>query len=300
VTDRIGAGQAVLNAQGIDPLCLRWEDADGDGQAEWIGLYLRPTEPTRLEAFVFDGETWHELRALENEEHGLGRHAVCKLDVQDVNDDGRVEILIQGHAEDNIDLLHIFVWADVRYDLLASFRGDAGINVENVDGELGREIIVRYDAGKGLAWEAIHSWDGANYGWTWERYDWLYSDHPHAYLTDSPEHVVTSYYLALDDRDLPGAYSLLSLETRSSQPYQIWAAGFDTTLAIEVGSVHQTAHTGDSATVTAQVRSYHNLDGYIVGRLWDTTWSVLYEGQFWRLQSATSQELDQWEAPYYP
>jgi hypothetical protein len=90
------------------------------------------------------------------------------------------------------------------------------------------------------------------------------------------------------------------LETRSSQPYQIWAAGFDTTLAIEVGSVHQTAHTGDSATVTAQVRSYHNLDGYIVGRLWDTTWSVLYEGQFWRLQSATSQELDQWEAPYYP
>jgi hypothetical protein len=227
-------------------------------------------------------------------------YAACDLDVQDINGDGKVEVLIQGHAEENTDLLHIFVWDDLRYDLLASFQGDAGIEVDDRDGKLGREVIVRYDAGKGLAWEAIHTWDGANYGWTWERYDWLHSDYPHTYLTDDPEHVVISFYLALDDRDLPGAHSLLSSGARSSQPYQTWAAGFDTTLAVEVGSVHQIAQNGDSATVTAQVRSYDNLDGYVVARLWDTTWSVRYEDQFWRLQSATSEVLDRWEAPYFP
>ncbi|MGD8966187.1 MAG: hypothetical protein PVI07_01650 [Anaerolineae bacterium] len=300
VADRIAAGQVALEAQGVDPLCLRWEDTDGDGQAEWAGLYLRPTDRPRLEAFVLDGETWHELRALENEEYGLGMYPACELDVQDINGDGRVEVLIQGHAEENTDLLHIFVWDDLRYDLLAAFQGDAGIEVDDRDGKLGKEVIVRYDAGKGLAWEAIHTWDGANYGWTWERYDWLHSDYPHTYLTDDPEHVVISFYLALDDRDLPSAYSLLSSDARSSQPYQTWAAGFDTTLAVEVGSVHQIAQTGDSATVTAQVRSYDNLDGYVVGRLWDTTWSVRYGDQFWRLQSATSEVLDRWEAPYFP
>ena len=91
-----------------------------------------------------------------------------------------------------------------------------------------------------------------------------------------------------------------AVESRSSQPYQAWAAGFDTTLAVEAGSVHQSGRTGDSATVTAQVRSYDNLDGYVVGRLWDTTWAVVREEGTWRLQSATSEELERWEAPYYP
>jgi hypothetical protein len=289
-----------MEARDVDALCLRWEDVTADGEAEWIGVYLHPTDIPRLAAFVLDGGAWHELRALENEEYGLGMYAACELDVQDVNDDGKVEILIRGRAEENLDLLHIFVWDDVRYGLLATFQGDAGIELENFDGELGTEVIVRHDVGRGLAWEAIHTWDGASYGWTWEQYDWLHPDRPHAYLTDDPEHVVISFYLALDDRDLPGSYGLLSSEAQSAQPYQAWAAGFDTTLAVEVGSVHQTAQTGDSATVTAQVRSYDNLDGYVVGRLWDATWSVVHEGQSWRLQNAMTKELDSWEAPYFP
>jgi hypothetical protein len=281
-------------------LCLRWEDTDGDGEAEWLGLHLRPTDLPRLEAFILDGETWHALRPPEKEKYGLGVYPTCELDVQDVNADGRIEILIKGHAEENIELVHIFVWDEAGYELLASFHGDAGVQVRNIDGELSSEVIVRHDAGRGLAWEAIHTWDGANYGWTWDRYQWFHQDRPHSYLTDNPEHVVISFYLALDDRDLPGAYNLLSSETRSNEPYQTWAVGFDTTLAVEVGSVHQTARTADTATVTAQVRSHDNLDGYVVGRLWDTTWTVAYEEQLWRLQSATSEELDQWEAPYFP
>jgi hypothetical protein len=291
-----------LAAQDVDPLCLRWEDTDGDGEAEWLGLHLRRTDPPRLEAFVLDGETWHELQPLERDrdKYGLGTFPACELDVLDINIDGKAEILIEGHAEENVDLMHIFVWDDVRYNLLASFEGDAGVRVENTDGEPSMEVIVRHNAGSGLAWEAINTWDGLNYGWTWERYDWLYLDRPHFYLTGNPERAVISFYLALDDRDLPAAHGMLSSETRSAQPYQTWAAGFDTTLAVEVGSVHQTARTDDTATVTVQVRSYDNLDGYVVGRLWDTTWTMMYEEQQWRLHIATSTELERWEAPYFP
>jgi hypothetical protein len=300
VENVIAAGQAVPEAQGVDPLCLRWEDTDGDGEAEWLGAYLREADRPRLEAFVLDGETWHELRVLENEKYGLGMYPACELDVQDINANGTVEILIHGRAEDNIDLLHIFVWDDLQYHLLASFQGDAGVEVKNLDGGLSKAIVVRHHAGNGLAWEAIHTWDGANYGWTWERYDWLHLDRPHNYLTADPEHVVISFYLALGDRDLPGAYSLLSSDVRSSQPYQVWAGGFDTTLAVEVGSVYQTTRSGESAMVSAQVRSYDNLDGYVVGRLWDTTWTVVYEEQLWRLENATSEMLDEWEVPRFP
>jgi hypothetical protein len=289
-----------MEARGVDPLCLRWEDSDGDGEAEWLGLHRRAGERPQLEAFVLDGETWHELQAQEEEEYGLGVYATCELDVQDINADGRVEILVRGHARESIDILHIFAWDDERYTLLAAYQGDAGVLVQNIDGDLSKEIVVRRLARRGLAWEAVHTWDGTNYGWTWERYGWLHRDRPHTYIADDPELVVISFYLALDDRDLPGAYSLLSLESRSSQPYQAWAAGFDTTLAVEVGSVHQLALAGGSATVTAQVRSYDNLDGYVIGRLWDTTWTVIREQGAWRLQSATSEELEQWEAPYYP
>jgi hypothetical protein len=299
------AGQAVWAAREIDPLCLRWEDTDDDGEPEWVGLYLRPADPPRLEGFVLDGEAWHVLgavstRAPAEDDHGLGTYPTCELEVRDINVDGQTELLFHGHAKNDIDLLHIFVWREAGYALLASFRGDAGIEVNNIDGDLAQEVVARYDAGEGLAWEQIHTWDGAHYGWTWERYSWLYADRPHAYLSDNPEHTVISFYLALGDRDLPGAYSLFSSAVEAAQPYEAWATGFDTMLAAEVGSVHETERGGDAAKVIAQVRSYDNLEGYVVGRLWDVTWTLVREQGAWQLQRGSNVELDRWEAPYFP
>jgi len=300
VAGDIAAGQVALESRGIDPLCLRWEDTDGDGEGEWLGLYLRPGERPQLEGFVLDGAAWHELRAPAQEEHGFGAYAVCELDVDDVNADGSAEILVYGHAESSIDLLHIFAWDGVLYSPLASFEGDAGVRTEDRDGDLVIEVVVRHRVGDGLAWESVHTWDGATYGWTWERYDWLHRERPHVYLSDTPERAVISFYLALNDGHLPGAYSLLSSQARSSQPYRTWAAGFDTTREVEVGSVHPIDRSGGTATVTAQVRSYGNVDGYIIGRLWDTTWTVVVEEQRWRLDSAATEQLDRWEVPFYP
>jgi hypothetical protein len=298
----VDAGQVRLAALGVEPLCLRWEDADGDGGLEWVGMYLRPGDPPELTGFVLDGETWHDLRPLEDEELGLGQYPTCDLTLRDINADGRVEILIRGYAEDAVELLHIFVWDGTQYWPLAWFEGPAGIRLANEDGDLADEVIVSYKAGDGLRWDAIHTWDGTHYAWTWERYGWLFLDRPHAYPTDTPENVVISFYLALDDRDLPRAFALLSSATKASQTYEQWAAGFATTVAVEVGAVHELPGTESAPTtlVAAQVRAYDNEGGRIVGKLWDVEWTLAQTVDGWRLQSASMTELEQWEANYYP
>jgi hypothetical protein len=296
----IAEGQAQLEAAGVEPLCLRWEDTDGDGTPEWVGMTLQPGEPPKLTAFVLDDGAWHDLPALEGEKHGLGEYPTCELEIRDVNADGRIEILVWGHAGTSMDLLHIFVWNGTTYTLLASFEGEAGIRLENRDGDLVDEVAVRYDAGNDLVWEAVHTWDGANYGWTWERYTWFYLDRPHAYLTDTPEHAVISFYLALDDRDVPGAYTLLSASAQAAQPYEAWALGYVTTVGAEVGVVHEIHRDGGTARVTAQVRAYDNVDGRVVATLWDVQWTVVQSPNGWRLESATADQLDRWEAEYYP
>jgi hypothetical protein len=174
-----------------------------------------------------------------------------------------------------------------------------GVRLSNTDGDLADEVSVRYNAGSDLVWEAVHTWDGANYGWTWERYDWFYLDRPHAYLVDTPEHVVISFYLAVDDRDMPGAYGMLSASAQAAQVYEAWVAGFATTVAAEVGVVHERARSGDIASVAAQVLAYDNVDGRIVATLWDVEWAVVQAGGRWWLERANVLQLDQWELGYY-
>jgi hypothetical protein len=290
-------GRAKLEARGVDPLCLRWDDTDGDGEAEWIGLHFSGG----LQAFVLDGEAWYDLQPLAGATYGLGAYPTCELEIRDVNADGTVEVLIWGHAGTSTDLLHIFIWDGVTYVLLAPFEGEAGVQLVDNDGDLIEEVLVRYDAGSDLVWEAVYTWDGAHYGWTWERYSWRYLDRPHAYPTDTPERTVISYYLALDDRDTPAAFDLLSLEAQTIWgPYDAWAAGFATTVALEVGSVHEQSRSDGSATVIAQVRAYDNVDGRVIASLWDVTWTAVRVDSGWRLDRVSGTQLDEWEATYYP
>jgi len=299
VVDTIERGRESISARDIDPLCLQWMDADDDGAREWVGLYLEPGDPARLLGFVLDNGDWHALQPPAGESATMGRFPTCTLRIEDVNADGRTEILVEGHEQENVDLLHIFVWEDGRYGLLASFGGDAGIDISDIDGDMTAEIITRWDAGSDMTWEAVHTWDGSHYAWTWERYGWLYPDHPHLYVTDQPRDVLISFYLALSGRDLPGAYDLMSSEARGEQSYSEWAAGFDTTLEVEVGSVRELERVEDRARVTALVRAYDNAEGYVIGRLWDVTWTVVREAGGWRLLDSQGDELQQWEAEYY-
>jgi hypothetical protein len=193
----------------------------------------------------------------------------------------------------------VFAWDGSSYALVAPFEGKAGVRMEDADGDLLDEVFVRYEAGSDLVWEAVHTWNGSNYGWTWERYDWFFADRPHAYRTDTPVQAVIHFYLAVDDRDLPGAYGLLSPDARAAQPVESWMAGYATTVAAEVGSVHEVERSGDTATVVAQVRAYDNVDGRVFATLWDVHWTLVNTDAGWRLDRGASTQLDRWEAVYY-
>jgi len=249
--------------------------------------------------FVIDGDTWHDIGPPEGSGEGLGEYPTCELQVGDMNGDGRVEIAVWGHVGASTDLLHIFAWDGERYALLGAFEGEGGVRVEDANRDLAEDVIVRLRPEGDLVREIVYSWDGTHYAWTWDRYAWFYLDRPRIYVDDTPLHVVASFYLAVDDRDLPGAYGLLSATAQTSLTYEEWALGFSTTLEAEVGAPRVVSQIGDRATVVAQVQALDNVQGRIVATLYEVEWDVVESGAVWRLEGGASEVLSQWEVQYY-
>lgn len=297
----IAAGEERLEGRGIQPLCLRLEETDDDGELEWVGLYWTPTEPPQVHGFVLDGSGWYDLAPPESEEsRGLGEYPSCELEIRDLNGDGRHEVAIWGHIGIGTDLLHIFAWDGNHYALLGAFRGDGGVRIEDTDRDLVEEVVVRLEPEGDLVREIVYTWDGSHYAWTWDRYAWFYRHRPHPYVTDTPLHALASFYLALNDRDLPGAYGLLSSTAQTVRPYDEWALGFSTTLRVEVGATRVVSQEGGQATVAAQVRALDNVYGRVIATLYDVEWLLVQTERGWRLENGSSQVLEQWEMEYYP
>jgi hypothetical protein len=47
------------------------------------------------------------------------------------------------------------------------------------------------------------------------------------------------------------------------------------------------------------VRAYDNVDGRVIATMWDVKWTVVQTPDGWRLESAATGQLDQWELDYY-
>ncbi len=300
---RVAVGTAVGEATLI---CLRYEDTTGDGTPEWLGVAHQNTTPPRLSAFVLTTDGYYPLEPASPEDGkpdvGLGQYPTCEVEVRDVNADGMPEIAIFGHADRNETLLHLFAWNGEGYRRLGFFAGDAGVRFVNLDGDLEEEIWEGYRErnAPSLAWYVIFTWEEQTYGWTSDRYGWYALNRPQTYPTHKPEYAVISFYLALDDRDLPGAYSLLS--PQEGRTYETWAHGFATTVQVGVGSVHVIPGTEseNSARVAAMVTSWDNEGGMIIGRLWNTEWATVRTADGWRLTRATAELLEEWTATYWP
>ncbi len=303
-----GSGLALVRAQVGDAslVCLRYEDTDADGAPEWIALAHQAAEPSRLTAFVLDDTTNYPLDPGPTKpgepDVGLGQYATCDVEIRDVNGDGLAEIAIFGHAKENETLLHLYAWDGTGYRRLGFFSGDAGVRLADVDGDLAEEIWEGYRvaAAPSLAWYVVNTWDGMTYGWTTDRYGWFYLDRPHSYPTHRPEYAVISFYLALNDRDLPGAFARLVPD--AARTYESWAHGFATTVQVRVGGVHTIPGTESetSARVAAMVTSWDNEGGVIVERLWNVEWDTVATPSGWQLAGATTELLDTRNAEYWP
>ena len=286
-------------------ICLRYEDTTGDGTPEWLALAHQNNTPPRLSAFVLAADAHYPLEPASPEAGkpnvGLGQYPTCEVEVRDVNADGKPEIAIFGHADNNETLLHLFTWDD-GYRRLGYFSGNAGVRFMNVDGDLKEEIWEGYRErnAPSLAWYVIFTWEEQSYGWTTDRYGWYALNRPQTYPTHTPEYAVISFYLALDDRDLPGAYNLLF--PQEGRTYETWAHGFATTAQVGVGSVHTIPGTvtENNARVAAMVTSWDNEGGMIIGRLWNTEWATVRTTDGWRLTRATAELLEEWVVTYWP
>jgi hypothetical protein len=221
------------------------------------------------------------------------------LEIGDINSDGRVELAVWGHSGTSTGMLHLFAWNGSHYALLGSFEGDGGVLLEDANSDLVPDVLVRLRPEGSLVREIVYTWDGSHYAWTWDRYAWYYLNRPHAYVSDTPLHALASFYLALDDRDLPGAYGLLSPYAQSLSDYDGWALGFSTTLAAEVGAPRVVSQSGDRATVAAQVQAVDNTRGSVILTLYDVEWQMVLAESGWRLDSGSSTVLEQRELSYY-
>ncbi len=310
LADEAAAGQRWASAQaqaiGGSPVCVQAADCDDDGSPEWLALVHQDGPPGRLSAFVLDGAAVYPLEpALPKAGHpdvGLGEYATCDLQVRDINADGKTEVAVFGHNSGNETVLHLFVWDGDGYRRLGRFAGNAGVSLRNEDGDLADEIWEGYrvSGAPALAWYILHTWTGQSYGWTSDRYDWFSLERPHAYPTGKPEYAVISFYLALDDRDLPGAYRLLLPQTERS--YEAWALGFATTLRVDVGDVHIIPGSADEthARVAAMVTAWDNQGGAVVQRLWNVVWTVSRTEGGWRLGQVSAESLDSRPVRYWP
>ncbi len=301
-----GVARVRAAAGAADLICFRHEDLTDDGVPEWLALLHQP-EAGRMSAFVLQGDRIITLMDAKPDPgkpyYGLGQYPTCEIEIRDVNADGRTEIAIFGHAGRNSTLLHLYTWREDEFRLIGAFQGDAGVFFEDRDGDLAEEILEGHrDTGAPqLAWRVIFTWDGLTYGWTWDRWDWYFLERPHSYPTHRADYAVISFYLALNDRDLPGAYALLADSTRAAQPYETWAVGFARTLRVDVSGVQRVAAASDDnrARVNAMVTAWDNEEGIVSGRLWEVTWEAINTDAGWRLVSANTSLLDTWDARYW-
>ncbi len=310
------ADEGLVRAQALagedELVCLRYEDTDADGAPEWVALVHQSTDVgARLAAYVLDGEAVYALEPAQPKpgaaDVGFGQYATCDIAIRDVNADGMPELAIFGYAEGNQTLLHLFAWegadsdAGGAYRRLGFFSGDAGIKFADADGDLEEEIWEGYRVrgAPSLAFYIVFTWENETYGWTSEHYDWYFADRPQTYPTGAPEFAVVSFYLALNDRDIPGAYALLAPSSRPD--YDSWALGYATTLRVSVGGVHTiSGSTGENyARIAAMVTAWDNEGGVITGRLWDVEWDTIGTDAGWQLVSSTADLLETWPVTYW-
>ncbi|MGC9522257.1 MAG: hypothetical protein ACP5HG_10325 [Anaerolineae bacterium] len=303
------AGQAAVAAAlgGAELTCLRYEDMDADGQPEWLALgHQGDASNARLSAFILDEAAVYPLASAQPRpgapDVGFGQYPTCEVEIRDVNVDGTPEVAIFGHADGNLTLLHLFAWDGETYRRLGFFSGDAGVRFVDADGDAEEEIWEghRVAGAPSLAWYIVHTWKDNTYGWTSEHHGWYFSDRPQSYPTHRPEYAVISYYLALNDRDLPGAYDLLLAQERPV--YEEWVVGYATTARVSAGSVHTIpAATGETrARVAAMITAWDNERGVIVGRLWNVEWDTVLTDAGWRLTTVTAEQLEEWTVSYWP
>lgn len=279
-------------AFGVEPFCLQLVDTDGDGEREWLGLFeLVPLGGTGAAGFVLDGDQMYSLgRAADmpaQDSYGtlVSELPICQVQVQDVTGDGLVEILVRGLSQAGQHQLSIFSWnQNDSYPLLASFGGDAGIELMDLDQDGVPEIITMQSVWDGVVLQEISRWDGVAYRFEKSVYA-LASDAVGALPAGTPEQCLVSYYLNLERRDYRSAYELLSAEMQARQDYKAFLLSAAGVRDLQLGEVSPPAQEGDVLIFQAPLWMDAVENGRLIRRAYRGEWRLGQEQGTWKILS---------------
>jgi len=279
-------------AFGVEPFCLQLADTDGDGEREWLGLFeLVPLGGTGAAGFVLDGDQMYllgrtaDMQGQDNSGTLVSELPVCQVQVQDVTGDGLVEILVHGLNQAGQHQLSIFSWnRSDAYPLLASFGGDAGVELMDLDRDGLPEIITVQNLWDGVVLQEISRWDGVAYRFERSVYA-LASDAVEVLPADTPEQCLVSYYLNLERRDYRSAYERLSAEMQARQDYKAFLLSVAGVRDLWLGEVSPPAQEGDVLVFQAPLWMEAVENGRPIRRAFRGEWRVGQEQGAWKILS---------------
>ena len=115
------------------------------------------------------------------------------------------------------------------------------------------EVLVANRAGVGVVLEEVSVWNGTEYAPSRSRYA-RQASFSMALPAGSPEQALIKYYLALQERDLPTAYQMLSPAMRERQKYDAFLLSHAAVFGYELDEIQRGAETSDRVVLTAELR----------------------------------------------
>ena len=203
-----------------------------------------------------------------------------KLRVEDINGDGRTELLLEGHWDAETPAVHVFQWDGEGYVRLLGLqaRGELTIEEEDEKEQLRFTTLEHVFPRSGIITSGSALWEDGRYQvlyeTTWETE--TPADAPH------PEAALVHYYQALAAEDANTAYRWWSGDLQA----QLDAAALGDRLMslpdLRLERVELLEDTTDAARVTVALRWTDPFTGE-VARSEDEVWEIVRQADGWRL-----------------
>ena len=202
-----------------------------------------------------------------------------KLRVEDINGDGRTELLLEGHWDAETPAVHVFQWDGEGYVRLLGLQARGELTIEEDVGEQLRFATLEHVFPRsGIITRGSALWEDGRYQvlyeTTWETE--APADAPH------PEAALVHYYQALAAVDANTAYRWLSGDLQA----QLDAAALGDRLMwlpdLRLERLELLEETTDAARVTVALRWTDPFTGE-VARSEDEVWEIVRQADGWRL-----------------
>lgn len=285
---------AAPRAFGAEPFCMQLADTDGDGLQEWVGLWdAGPSDGAGVRGFILDGGQFYPLGAAGALNSGtddaasslLSEVPLCSLEIADLNVDGRAEIAVSGETREGSPQLTILAWnGKDAYPIVGSFAGDAGVYLQDEDGDGAREIFSLHRLWDGVLLCEVSRWNGKAYVYDRSYYA-LKSDFAGPLAVETAEQTLVGHYLNIQRRDFKAAYALLSAGLQARQDYRSFFLSNGGTRRLELGELSSPVLDGETWVFQAPLTLEAVEEGQVVRRRFAGEWHLReVEGQ-WRIDS---------------